>query len=229
MTMHKAYITKEHIEKYDQKHFGGRVGELIFNQECCVIDNFLDSSSGLFLDVPCGTGIYSSRFRKIGYKVIAADNSFPMLEIANARDDELNRLNSDVFYLPFPENCIDIILTVRLFQHFQKSMVLKILSELNRVMKPNGKLVFDTFRWSPKQMRFISRFFEGEMYVLSLDDVEELIQSSGFEKIDSKSLHLYSPIRQRKLPYWFYLRINSLEKLLPQSWLLRTFWVCTKY
>ncbi len=228
MTLHKAYLGKEHVRRYDDRHFGGKVGQAIFQMECETLDALMPPPPALLLDVPCGTGIYSARFKRHGYKVMAVDASLPMLHMTGQRDSDIDKIRSDIFHLPFPDNTFDVVMTIRLFQHFPKQAVAGILLDLRRVVKPGGRVIFDTFRWTPKQMPCIWRLFKGEMHVLSHREVEEIIDAAGLSKINQRSLHLFSPIRQRKLPYRIFLGLRTIEQIVPQGWLLRTFWACTK-
>ncbi len=228
MTLHKVYRGEETVGRYDEHHFGGPVGQQIFQQECEVLDNFLRHYSGRLLDIPCGTGIYSARFHELGYDVVASDASFEMLQLTVSRGYDFEILQSDIFHLPFGDDSFDVVVTLRLFQHFPLPHVSRAMQELQRVVKPNGLVIFDTFRWTPKQMPLIKRFFKGEMYVYAPAKVKTMIDTSGLKLVRHTSRHLFSPIRQRKLPYGLFRGIHALEKKVPQRWLLRTFWACTK-
>lgn len=102
------------------------------------------------------------------------------------------------------------------------------LRELGRVIKTGGRVVFDTFRWTPRQMPLLRHIFRGEMYVFSHREVEEMIEAAGLVRVHKVSLYLFSPIWQRKLPAWSLRVLNALEGALPPGWLLRTFWSCAK-
>lgn len=103
------------------------------------------------------------------------------------------------------------------------------LHELKRVVTPGGRVVFDTFRWTPRRWPLLRRFLEKEeMYVYSHNNVEAMIRAVGLNKCQQISLYLFSPIWQRKLPLWILLVLGMVEAAIPQGWLLRTFWACTK-
>ena len=228
MNIQKAYTGEELVETYDYRHFGGSGGQYIFQKDCTALESLSEPPRGLILDIPCGTGVYSERFKDRGYEVVAADASLPMLGKTGERKGGIPRVLCDIHHLPFRECVFDAVMTIRLFQHYPKDDVTRILHELRRAIKPGGRVIFDTFRWTPRRMPLFRRFLKGEMYVLSHRDVEEIIQAVTLRKVQEVSLYLFSPIWQRKLPLWVLWGLNGLEKITPQRWLLRTFWACTK-
>ena len=118
MTLHKVYKGQRTVECYDQHHFGGPVGQHIFRQEVRVLDGFLAHHTGRLLDIPCGTGIYSLHFNELGYDVVAGDASSEMLRLTSSREQDFSILQADIFHLPFRNDTFDVVLTLRLFQHF---------------------------------------------------------------------------------------------------------------
>jgi len=76
-------------------------------------------------------------------------------------------------------------------------------------------------------MRFFKRFFKGEIYVHSHRSVEKLIGKAELRKVQAISLYLFSPIMYRSMPVWFLRGLDVVEKIMPQRWLLRTFWACS--
>ncbi len=228
MGIRKAY-PKELVEPYDERHFGGRSGQYIFRKDCQTLESLLEPPPGLTLDIPCGTGAYVTAFTEKGYDVVAADASMPMLEATGRRESGACRVLCDIDHLPFRDDVFDAGMTIRLFSHYPKDDVVRILHELRRVIRPRGRVVFDTFRWTPRQWPLFRRFLEQSyIYVVSHRDVEEMIRNAGLRKVDARYLYLFSPLWQRKLPVWVLRALTVLEALLPERWLLRAFWACTK-
>jgi ubiquinone/menaquinone biosynthesis C-methylase UbiE len=228
MRKHKVYTGKEVVDQYDYRRFGGSGGQYVFQKDCATLEFLRGTSRGLLLDVPCGTGMYSKVFNEKGHDIIAADASMTMLEKTGQRQENIPRVLCDINRLPFEDDVFDTVMTIRLFQHLPEDDVAKILHELKRMIKPDRLLIFDTFRWSPKRMRFFKRFFKGEIYVLSHRSVEKMIDKAELKKAQAISLYLFSPIWYRKMPAWFLRMLDVVEKIMPQQWLLRTFWACTK-
>lgn len=228
MKKHKVYTGKGLVEQYDYRHFGGSGGQHVFQKDCAVLESLTETSGGLLLDIPCGTGVYSEAFQTKNYDMIAADASMTMLEITGQRQGNITRVLCDANQLPFEDRAFDAAMTIRLFQHLPEDDVVKILRELKRVTKHSGLVIFDTFRWTPRHMRFFKRFFKDEMHVYSHQIVEKVIERAGLGKVEAISLYLFSPIMYRKLPVWFLRGLDVVEKIMPQRWLLRTFWTCTR-
>lgn len=108
------------------------------------LQDILDDKNAVVLDVACGTGDLSVELQKDSKaKVIGTDFCRPMLEIAaekNALENlSIPYIEGDAMKLPFPDNYFDaltIAFGLRNLSNWEDG-----LSELNRIIKPNGKLV----------------------------------------------------------------------------------------
>ena len=228
MGVQKAY-SEELAKAYDDRHFGGRSGQYILRRDCEALQALLERPPGLILDIPCGTGAYVTALLQTGYDVIAADASPPMLQVTGRRAADTRRVLCDVNHLPFRDGTFDAVVTIRLFSHYRQDDVTRMLLELRRAIRPGGRVVFDTFRWTPRRWPFFRRFLdESCITVLSPRQVEEVIRKAGLRKMDVRWLYLFSPLWQRKLPFPVLRLLTALETVLPQRWLLRAFWACTR-
>jgi len=226
MRARKAY-SEELVDVYDYRHFGGRSGRHILRKDTQALEALLPPAPAVILDVPCGTGAYAAVLTDRRYEVVTVDLSLPMLEMVGRRGLGVPRTLADVNNLPLTENSIDAAVVLRLFSHFSKDDVLPMLRELRRVVKPDGRLIFDTFRWSPRHWPALNLILDESCICPIHDrDVETLIEQAGLTRVDARSAYLFSPIWQRKLPVWLLEPLTSLELMLPQRWLLRRFWAC---
>jgi SAM-dependent methyltransferase len=224
----KAY-SQNLVDAYDRRHFGGRSGRHIFKRDLMTIQSLLPDTNGPILDIPCGTGIYLAALREQGHTVIGADASWPMLQTTKNRSFGSAGVLCDANHAPFAANTFAGVITLRLLSHFQQDEMLRMLVELRRVIQPGGHIIFDTFRWSPRHWPLFDRLLEKSfMYPIVPDKVEALLKQVGLKKIETRTLYLFSPLWQRKLPFWALQSFTTVEKLLPERWLLRTFWACTK-
>jgi len=228
MRKHKVYANQQLVDSYEYRHFGGSGGRRVFQVDCATLESLVGDPCGRILDIPCGTGVYTLSFMDTGYDIVAADASRQMLEKTGQKRGGIPRVLCDVNRLPFYAGAFDAVMTVRLFQHLPGDAVTRILRELKRVTGSGGIVVFDTFRWSPRRMRVLKRFFRGEMYVYPHRVVEKMIEQAGLRKVEERSLYLFSPLLYRKIPSWLLRGLQAVEKALPQRWLLRTFWACTE-
>jgi len=138
-------------------------------------------------------------------------------------------VHSDIEHLPFPDDSFDATVTLRMFSHCPKDAVVRGLRELGRVIRPGGRVIFDTFRWTPRRWPLARRVLDQNcIYVVSPREVEKSIEDAGLLKIESRSLYIFSPLLQRRMPLMLVRGFTALEALLPPPWRLRTFWACTK-
>jgi demethylmenaquinone methyltransferase / 2-methoxy-6-polyprenyl-1,4-benzoquinol methylase len=106
--------------------------------------NVLNDKNALVLDVACGTGDLSIELQKdSAAKIIGTDFCRPMLSIANEKNEPqanaIPYVEGDAMSLPFPDETFDaltIAFGLRNLSNWENG-----LRELNRVLKPNGKLV----------------------------------------------------------------------------------------
>jgi len=224
----KAY-SEDLAEVYDRRHFGGRSGLFILQKDCAALDALLPPAPGQILDIPCGTGIYTAQLVERGYTVVAADASEPMLEIAAQRETGAATRLCSIHELPFDDDTFDATITLRLFSHFGRQDTLLALCELRRVIVPGGRIIFDSFRWTPRRWPLLRRFM-AQSYIQEIApaEVERLISEAGLRVVTRETRYLFSPIWQRKMPYGVLRGLTALETRLPERWLLRTFWACTK-
>jgi len=228
VTSSKAY-SRELAEKYDYRHFGGKSGQFILQKDTQTLLALLPQVPALLFDIPCGTGVYVDALQAQGYHTIAADASWPMLQITSQLNSNTAKIQGDITQLPLGDNTMDAVVTLRLFSHFQQADIVRSLRELRRIIKPGGRIVFDSFRWTPRRWPVVRHFVE-QSYTpgYSPDDTAPMISSAGLRVVDTRWTYLFSPILQRKLPFPILRVLTKIESALPDPWLLRTFWACTK-
>ncbi len=108
------------------------------------LKDILDDENALVLDVACGTGDLSVELQKDSKaKIVGTDFCRPMLNIAAEKNVSENLsipyIEGDAMKLPFPDNFFDaltIAFGLRNLSNWRDG-----LSELRRIIKPNGKLV----------------------------------------------------------------------------------------
>ena len=124
-------------EKYDSDRFENTYGKFIDSQERRILDRLLADKKEIVLDLACGSG------RFMNYASIGIDASQEMLKIANEKYPEKSFYQSDAELIPLLDSSIDSIITFHFFMHLDKEKVQKILAECQRVLKPNGRIIFD--------------------------------------------------------------------------------------
>lgn len=125
------------------------------------------------LDVACGAGFLSNPLAQAGFKVTAVDLSEDSLKVAALMDQtqSINYLKADAYALPFLDHSFDVVCSMDFLEHVDNPQ--KVISEIARVLKPNGLFFFHTFNRNP-----IS-------WLVILKSVEWFIKNSP------KNLHLF--------------------------------------
>lgn len=104
--------------------------------------------SGAALDVGCGYGRSIKWLRNIYDEVVGVDISETAINSAAEFLEDLSNVSlyvSNGSSLPahLPRNHFDFTYAFTVFQHIPREFTLKILSDVNKVLKPGGKVVFN--------------------------------------------------------------------------------------
>nr|WP_224749492.1 class I SAM-dependent methyltransferase [Polycladospora coralii] len=99
------------------------------------------------LDLCCGTGRHTLNFANQGYNIMGMDLSEVLLSYAvHERDNHgVPFIHGDMRHLPFVANSFDVVLNLfTSFGYFQcDGDNQKVLTEMARVLKPNGRFFID--------------------------------------------------------------------------------------
>lgn len=166
------------------------------------IKEYCKDLDGILLDFGCGSKPYQSLFNVKEY--IGLDYENP----GHPHENE----QIDVFYdgenIPFDNQFFDCILCTEVIEHVFNPEI--VLSELNRVLKPGGKLLITCpFAWNehevPHDYARYSRFA-----------LEYLLEKNGFEMVSfSKNGHFISTLFQLFNLYFFERSAGKWYKILP--------------
>ena len=122
------------------------------------------------LDVGCGGGYTCEFLAKRNLKMHGLDLSHSSIKEASlhaqAQGLKIHYTQGDACALPFPDSHFDVVVCVDVFEHVESPQ--KAISEIARVLKPGGHLLYDTIN-----RNFLSKF----IVVWLLEKILRLIPS----------------------------------------------------
>ncbi len=123
---------------YDEDRFGNSYGQFINSQEEVILNRHLDKNKTEFnLDLACGTG------RFLNYADHGIDISKNMVQLSKKKYPCKNISIEDAETLSYQNSFFDNVFSFHLFMHLNNNSVIKILKEVNRVLKKGGYFIFD--------------------------------------------------------------------------------------
>ncbi len=124
---------------YDICLIPAQLGRAKINQLIKKEVNLGNDSKDKILDVGCGTGAITGLFPKECYNGI--DVNSKCISYTRNKWPDYNFSVMDGRKIEFPDNHFDWIISTFTFHHFEDSVLMEILSEMNRCLKPDGKVL----------------------------------------------------------------------------------------
>ena len=227
---YEVYDDPNTAQSFDERRFGGPIGEMLAAEQGRVLSNFVGRIDGrTILDVGTGTGRAALLFACGGAKVTALDASDEMLAVARRRAAEqsstIDFVRGDAHRLEFRDRAFDVAISLRVLMHTPRWRVC--LAELCRVADRLVIIDYPARRSvaviESNVRRFVHRVgIKTEPYrVFSHREIEREFAAGGFR---IRSVH-----RQFVLPIQLHKGIGSrgftvrIERLLDRLGLLRVF------
>lgn len=152
------------------------------------------------LDIGCGDGVLMHFIHGRVKRVYGIDNSQKELQKANKLGFKTKLVNLDKEDIPFKANDFDCITCLDVIEHVYDPT--KLLSEIHRVLKKNGKLIISTpnVRFSdhlftlifkgkfPKTSLDPELYDGGHIHFFTYKDMHLLLQEAGFKKIQESGI-----------------------------------------
>jgi SAM-dependent methyltransferase len=127
--------------RYEQRRYGGFVRRLNHR----LLERALAKGlarvprGGVVLDAPCGTGILADFLRGRGLRVLGADISPAMLEVARERGPVIGHVRADLELPPLRPGSVDAVVSTRFFMHLPAELRPRVFAALARLAR--GPLV----------------------------------------------------------------------------------------
>lgn len=167
-------------------------------QEMMFLFDYINDSDKV-LDLGCGNGrfceIISSKANYVGL-----DNSERLIALAKNRYPNVDFVVADATDIPFADNSFDKVYSIALLHHIaSEDMRQRVLSEIKRVLRPDGLAVITVWDlWSkPKRKRsIIWQSFLSFLGLSKLDLCDVMIEWQGVRDF---YFHCFSPYSFKRL------------------------------
>ena len=146
------------------------------------------------LDAGCGFGEWVAFLKSRGYAAEGLDFSPQLVRRLRATYPDLKWTDGDIRHMPYDSDLFDSIISWGVIEHDEAGPA-KALREFWRVLKPGGVAIVtvpvdsEMQRYSAKYLYYRqadgNAFFQ---YFMTVDELAEHLQSSGFQVIDSAVL-----------------------------------------
>ncbi|MBE9181583.1 3-demethylubiquinone-9 3-O-methyltransferase [Oculatella sp. LEGE 06141] len=156
------------------------------------------------LDVGCGGG-FSCEFMAARQAVVSGmDQSQKCIDAAQkhaaTNGFAINYCCAMAEEMPYADHTFDVVVCVDVLEHVEN--VYCVLSEISRILKPNGLFFFDTINRNFKSklvMIWLMENILGEIQkgvhdwnkFITLDELHELLHKTGFGQVDIKGFDLF--------------------------------------
>ncbi len=163
-----------------------------------VINKCMLSPGTEVLDIGCGSGLFIKMADAKGAGITGIDLSDALLNIARERNPSASLLNQDMECLPFKDKSFDLVTGFNSLQY--AGDIMKVLKEIHRVLKDDGKLVIGiwgsaTECESLKVLSSIASLLPepdpgspGPLALSKIGMVESLLPASGFMITDNSTI-----------------------------------------
>jgi demethylmenaquinone methyltransferase/2-methoxy-6-polyprenyl-1,4-benzoquinol methylase len=136
------------------------------------------------VDLGGGTGYMARYLSEMCGEIFLIDESGGMLSEVK-RSDKINVLKGDVLDTGFPERSFDVAILSDLLHHVADQEGL--LVECSRILRPDGRVLiydFDIDYLRTKMSRWFEERLFGKVYFRRRVEVENVLKSLGFSRID---------------------------------------------
>lgn len=157
------------------------------------------------LDVGCGNARLYKFFEEKGTDYWGIDASQNLIEIAKSLYPKAKIFKGDIFHLPFEDNFFEKVCAVALFHHIPcKEYRLKVLREIKRVLKKDGKLFLTVWNLLKKfsAKKLLAKFTFLKLIGLSELDFGDIFypwKNQKGEVLVQRYIHLFSEKELKKL------------------------------
>ena len=218
------YKNKTVVINYDASRFSGKGGVFIKEKELESLLNGVSFVGKLVVDMGAGTGRATEVISKKGAKkIIAVDNSRAMLKLLS---DKLNNKKiiaklADVTDTGIDKNTMDIVVSLRVFEHLNTVNKKKFLVEVSRILKKGGLFTFSTLNKKSLERTLLSlRKSKSPMYP-DEDSIKKYFTKYGFKILKKRYNFILPRVLFRDAPNLILKPLIAVEISLQKTFLKR--------
>ena len=154
---------------------------------------------GVLYDAGGGIGNYGWFFGRDFNEVVVSDIS--KIALSKIPEKNIRRLNCDVLNNKLPDDYCDCILLIDVFEHIDSKDLIRMMKDLRRILKPDGRILMFTsyFGWglgaviqrifNPKKRLLGSEYREGHVNRLKYKEFQKLFREA---KLEIDNFYFYS-------------------------------------
>lgn len=161
--------TADHIRRYTELPYGVK---------------FMGNNLGMVLEVGCGAcGIFTSYLGKNASYLVAMEIQEKHIKEAKERLSNFKNISlvrANALSIPFLDNCFDLVVCSQVLEHIKDDS--KVLSEIHRVMKKNGRLILSV-PVPPEVIKLVREdlLYDGHVREgYSLEELDRLLKKEGY-------------------------------------------------
>lgn len=214
------YSRSNVVTTYDDRRFSGPGGNRINQTEVGEVVKAIDRvglKKNSILDLGAGRGRLSLPLKKSGYEVFCLDSSQDMIKVLKKNFSKDHLLTQSIFDPIKLTRKVNIISSLRFFDHFSLSDQKKILQNIDKKLSKDGYIIFACLNKNSLESK-VARFFPYSRYnyFYSDHDYRKMFKGVKFEVLSRKSCFFFprgSFLYAQKMPGVFSL-VNVLDYLL---------------
>ena len=231
MIKEEYYSQKQVTDSYETLRFKSYGGEYVNGRELEDVFREIDGlpQDANILDSPIGTGRLSKKLIKHGLSnLFGIDTSMEMLRYSrNQCGTKITLKQESAFKTTFPDKYFKAIFSLRFFFHFNDIDLL--IKEYSRLLEPDGMIIFDTIRWSPRaHFSRLQKKHGGVIYIHSDRKVENLLKKNGLVVRSHRRFFIIPSLLYAYLNKPLITLLDTLEKILPDVICCKSIWIIAK-
>ncbi|MEP6912289.1 MAG: methyltransferase domain-containing protein [bacterium] len=148
------------------------------------------------VDLGCGRGEWLELLKEESYRALGVDNNLVLLDRCRARGLEVIDSDALQYLRGLPDNSLSAITGFHIIEHLQIDVLMSLLDEIIRVLRPGGLVIFETP--NPENVLVGSNYFYFDpthRNPLPSLLMKFLLEARGLHRIEVMNLHAWDQAR----------------------------------